>query len=202
MNKFKHVLSVAALGLAAFSNSAQAAVQTWNFAYAGFYFTAEVPWWDTPPASEFRPDLRISGSFSGEDLNHDGLLVHGELTSVRTLGYDFKACESDDRPYTSCGVGRDFNFRIADKHLTMNVGSYSYDEAVSWSISFSTATGYSQGTTYPNHSVSENWHVTDRTLVAIDAVPAPVPEPETYAMMGIGLAALGLLTRRRQAAKA
>lgn len=34
--------------------------------------------------------------------------------------------------------------------------------------------------------------------ITFDALAAPVPEPETYAMMFAGLAALGLLLRRRR----
>ena len=51
-------------------------------------------------------------------------------------------------------------------------------------------------------AVTPQWAVTNTATYAGHVVAAPTPEPETYAMLALGLAGVGFASRRRQAAPA
>jgi len=68
---------------------------SWTFSYTGFY---------DQDAGAFRPELALSGSFSGSDADGDGLLEHGELATLLIGGTDYVACRSASNASYSCGA--------------------------------------------------------------------------------------------------
>lgn len=56
---------------------------------------------------------------------------------------------------------------------------------------------YAHGTAYTSNTASSLWDFNFRTYSSSTYVAAPVPEPETYAMLLGGLGLLGFLARRR-----
>jgi hypothetical protein len=66
----------------------------------------------------------------------------------------------------------------------------------SWAWGFSLWFGYQGG--YPDSYGQRAWAVHDGDVGSLTAVTAPVPEPETYALMLAGLGAVGIVRRRRR----
>lgn len=76
----KHLLSATALLLGSALAHAQSA--HWTITYTGFY---------DHEAAVFLPDMQISGSFTGTDLDADGVLELGELNSLAIGSMDYIA---------------------------------------------------------------------------------------------------------------
>jgi PEP-CTERM motif len=169
----RKIVSVAVLAAAAGAVHAEAT--TWTFAYQGFFDeTNEV----------FDPRIKISGSFTAEDLDHDGTIRVDELTQFKVWGDDFLTW---DCQYTSgfhCYIN-EFTYRL-DGKLDFNTENYYLDEfssgagnriktgdqAVDW--------GYGA---FGRRDTVYRW--TNQTVFTIS--PPPVPEPSTYAMLGAGM---------------
>lgn len=181
--------------LTALATATPVQAQSWNFSYTGFqYVYQDNP--DFPPISEYRPDLNVSGTFTGQDSNHDGVISHDELTSLVVSGYDYKACEAGSNTWWHCGVEDNFRFQIDNRSLTMSAGENGHDpEGWVWGGSgFSTAQGYYNYRSMPGSSLSEAWKITPNTAHWV----AAVPEANTWAMLMAGLGALGFIARRRR----
>lgn len=174
--------------------AAPAQAQSWNFSYTGFQFVYSDNG-DTQ-LSEFRPNLNVSGNFSAQDLNHDGVISHDELTSLVVQGYDYKACEAGSNTWWHCGVDANFHFQIDNRNLTMSVGQGGSDPEgwVGGWQGFATGQGYYNYSYRPGQSTSENWNITANTAHWV----AAVPEADTWAMLLAGLGVLGFIARRRR----
>lgn len=178
-----------AMALAITSLSAQADPQTWYFKYTGLYFYEQ---------SRFIADLAVGGQFSGEDLNHDGLLSHDELSSLQLFNYDYIGCEPWNNEYWRCGVGQNFSFNLSNKTLQMQAGSSGRDPEgwVGHSFGVSSTYGYHSDYYTPNRSFTEHWQITPQTQFTVTSVP----EASTWGMLLAGLGGLGLIARRRRQA--
>lgn len=127
-----------------------------------------------------------SGQFSGSDANTDGLLTINELSA-------FTYTPGDPR----YGWTASLNLASLNNFGTYNIAAnnWSADSYVGgdWqtNVYLYGVSGGSPVVIAPHYGVTTS-------VVAT----APVPEPETYAMMLAGLGALGWMGRRRQAKKA
>jgi hypothetical protein len=106
----KLLLSAGALLLSCAATHVQAtpAPISWTFSYTGFY---------DQDARAFRPELALSGSFSGSDADGDGLLERDELATLRIGDTDYVACRAASNASYSCG---------ADSFLFSPVGGLSF----------------------------------------------------------------------------
>jgi hypothetical protein len=178
---YKRLLSSAALALA-FAVPVHA--QTlWEFSYTGF-----------SDGQTFHPDYQMSGSFLGDDANHDGVLQQSELQSFIWGGIGF-AVNGDHY----CG----------SMQCELNNFSYSLDGRLDFSTAWSYSDGhsYSAGSTIAgNYTSSGGWagdgpvvmnnlYWTEQTRFEI--TPPPVPEPGSAAMLGVGLLGMAGLRRLR-----
>lgn len=181
--------------------TAQCAPTTWDFSYTGFFVTRDyrggAPAYDSSYSEGFEADARVSGSFSGQDGDGNGIIDIGELIGFRVQDMSFFPCDEDPGPYGRCGL-RSFSYSPGGE-LRFSGGRSSYDEFSSgWSGSVTSGVGardYSYGHVYESTTV---WYWTDQTR--FDIVQLPVPEPASGAMAAAGLALLAGL--RRQKAKA
>jgi hypothetical protein len=110
----KHHLT--AIALLAGSAFAHAQTAHWTFTYTGFY---------DQEAAIFLPDAQISGSFTGIDLDADGVLEIGELSSLTIGSMDYVACAASSNPYYHCGADS-FVFST-EKGLSFSLGEYGSD---------------------------------------------------------------------------
>lgn len=163
---------------------AQAQSIYWTFSYTGFLHRE---------AGVFLPDQVLSGSFSGNDADGDGVLELPELATLLVGGTDYVACAAGSNDYYYCGVDR-FSFS-APTGLSFSLGSYGSDPEglvgggrLIESGSLDYTWQFSPGNTYERSLV---W--TDDTLLQL----APVPEPGMWAMLGLGLGGIALRMRRR-----
>lgn len=178
----KKILPV--LLLAAASSCAQA--ETWTFTYQGFHHSGA-----------FDPDYRLQGSFTGLDHDSNGVIDLVELTVMEVEGGD----------YIGPGNGSGVEYYL---------DSFSY--ALTGALQFSTRYYYSDGIlrlagsiisgdrirVESNHTGTgedflRNYYWTDQTTFAIS--PPPVPEPSTYAMLGLGALLVGARLRVKRAAR-
>lgn len=120
----------------------------------------------------------------GTVLVKDGVVVNLErLVTLATI--DFLAAGGDGYPFAQAGV--DFDNAV---------NSVTYQEALLAYITASTADGGLGGQILASRYGIEN--PLDRQGRLIDlAIAAPVPEPETYAMLLAGLGLVGFMARRR-----
>lgn len=174
--------------LAATCLTAQAE-QKWSFTYTGFY---------DGEAGIALPDQKLSGTFTGSDKNHDGYLELTELSSLRIDGEyeDFIQCSQSVNPYYSCGTST-FTYRLGHG-LAFSLGWKATtppdlgDDVKGRSI----FTGYVDYThnQHEGEYTARHLYWTEGTQ---QMVIGPVPEPSTYAMLGLGLLGLALRARRR-----
>jgi hypothetical protein len=163
---------------------ASAAPTTWQFTITGLQYHSNF--------DDETGERSLVGSFTGEDLNHDGLLYRGELTrfvlgvqylpSVGSLTDDLN-CDPDmaDCTYWSHLDRFSYNMKTgwlgaqgASSHNDFLFGNYvrAWDRGRSW-----------------------EWDWTPETQIQI--VPSPVPEPASVGLLAAGVGALGWRLRRR-----
>jgi hypothetical protein len=185
-------------GLLALCGSVAHAVPTqWSFTYTGFFSEEQ---------GAFMSDRSLSGTFSGTDANHDGMLSAGELTSLSIGHFDYIQCRSDE--FLTCGT-KAFQFRLpgaapaalalgaADPALSFELGFDARDPEWFVGAGRTIKTGHSDYSFRrdPGSFVQETWSWRDETLLSI----TPVPEPSTWVLLGAGLLALGAAARRKAA---
>ncbi|WP_229413605.1 PEP-CTERM sorting domain-containing protein [Massilia violaceinigra] len=176
--------------------SSHAEVQGFDWAYTGF-----LPSWGSetnpePKYGEFNPDHVLKGRFFAEDRDLNGVFSAAEVTSFTIYGESFMNCTGVRR----CGLS-EFSFTPGGA-----LSFYAYDsvEYGVWREGWSrTSRGFEAGrrfyTSYESDwSVGrvQDYGVTAQTKFAISAVP----EPQTWLMMGAGIALLGAAKRRSRKA--
>lgn len=184
---FKKILCAGLL--ASTSLFAHAAVQSWTFSYAGFYDQENMM---------FDATRELSGSFLGEDLNRDGVLNKSELTYLTIGGVDFIECAKFSSPYYQCGAdqfsykdGGALNFAVSSSGRDPEGLIYDGHAIIAGDID-------STFSSRPGNDWSKTLRWTAETKFSITNT-SPVPEPSTYAMLGLGLLGLaGLQSRRRR----
>ncbi|WP_020653242.1 PEP-CTERM sorting domain-containing protein [Massilia niastensis] len=182
-------------GLALSCAAASGAPATWTFTYTGFYDVEE---------QAFDPAAILAGAFTGEDLDSDGVLELGEVSSLLVqplnLPSSMIGCAYAYPYFQSCALDR-FRYSAAEgldfagfvELLDENNGAYGridVDSGESWlSRTGSVRTG---------SSFQETWQWTPQTAVTIVST---IPEPAQASMLALGLAGLaaGALLRRRRA---
>ena len=187
----KHLFTATALLLGSALAHAQSA--HWTFSYTGFY---------DQEAAVFLPDVQIAGSFTGADLDGDGLLEREELNSLTIGSMDYVACAAGSNAYYHCGADS-FTFS-PERGLSFSLGEYGGDPeglnsgghlVESGKLSYDyQITPYS---TFEHHLV---W--TENTVLnMVSASPVtPVPEAPAWAMLAAGLGAVALWRRRTRPA--
>jgi len=178
---------IAAAVLAASAACAHAA--DWNFSYTGFYHQEAATW---------LPDRIITGRFSGEDSNHDGVISLGELTALDVFGQDyFDGCQSMNDYYNRCEL-----YALSYKptgQLEISASEWGTDEAFSgWGGGITTgssAYSYTYGM-FGDYRTTLLW--TGATAFAITPAPLPVPEPSEATLLIMGLLTLAGYRRSRK----
>ncbi|UGQ47404.1 PEP-CTERM sorting domain-containing protein [Massilia endophytica] len=158
----------------AFLTAGMAHAETRRFTYLGF---------ETGPDRVFNGGASLSGSFTGEDVNHNGVIEAGELTDFRLGGfYNFTGCDGWS---LTCEI-KQFSF-TQDGELSFNVERVQHDDMFPWYIEWE-----SNGRYYLS-SQRREWYWTPQTRLGVSAVP----EPATLSMLGLGLGVLLMRGRRR-----
>lgn len=178
----KKLLLLPGLLLALGSGAAHAT--TWTFTYQGF-----------EREGAFDPDYRLTGSFTASDLDQDNVIELHELTSLlldgrvyvgRDNGSGIKYTAKTFR-YTLTG-----NLQFSTNYLYRDEALRLYGETFSGDYILETSSHYFTGEGY--------WHMmrwTDATTFTISPAPA-VPEPASFAMLGVGTLLLGARQWRRR----
>lgn len=165
------------LALASLLAPAARAQTTWSFSYTGF-----------ESGGVFDPKRSLSGFFSGEDSDGDGILAQAELTRFYLDFLDY-----DPRERTYCGGGgfycevNNFSYSL-DGRLAFEA-EWLYSDEAARSVFYVTAGEAMESGGYVGNGGSSwtTWRWTDQTRFAIS--PPPVPEPGQYAMLAAGLLA-------------
>lgn len=176
------------------TGAAASAANTWQFSYVGFL--DEENW-------TFAENHTISGSFTGNDANSDGVLDLGEISQFVLDGTDYMACATGS-PFNYCGTDR-FRYELGGK-LDFSAGTASSDPEGFNGGGYVVRAGietYSYRFTPYSESRSGGYLWTDETKFSITSlssggVTPAVPEPGTWAMILTGLALVGGVARRRK----
>jgi hypothetical protein len=178
--------NIAACLLSMYAGVSFAAPETWQFTYTGFFDQL---------AGRFITDHVQRGEFTGEDINHDGIIDTGELTSIIIDGgQNYKTCGGTESPYYVCGVGP-FSFTPGGE-LSFSVGEEFQDRPRLHAAGHRVDTGdrawsytIEEGLFVP----SQFYRWTPATTLQVSLVPEPAP----YAMLVPGLVAAMIFKARR-----
>lgn len=157
----------------------------WTFRYTGFY---------DREAAQFLPEMTLSGAFVGNDVDGDGILDRGELTSLTIGTMDYVACAANSNATYHCGTDS-FQFS-PDSGLSFSVGEYGADPEGWVGAGHIVTTGDSVYDYQFKPNASAEHHLDWTPATSLNMLSA-VPEPASYAMLAAGLAAIGLVRRRR-----
>jgi hypothetical protein len=183
----RKALALLALSAAMSVAHADIGLQTWDFEYKGANEVG-IGW---------NPAWIMAGSFAGRDLNNDGQLDLGELSSFTLRGREFYPCRQTE--YTRCGMNE---FLLnAGGNLRFQATRRSSDPE-GWYGSFESYSSF--GGEYldyynPAQNFVTDYRITDDTIVNVIQVSGPgmppaVPEPAGPFMFAAGLALLGVVS--------
>lgn len=194
----RSILLAAALAGAAWT--AHAEPTTWQFTYTGFLAVFDETTLDgSTHREEFRPDIEITGSFTGADGNGDGVIALSELSGFTLRGTDYFACMAEPSPYSRCAIDS-FSYALtgALDFTTRTSGNDEY--YTSWDGSVVSGQRAQDGA-YRHSPWGADRRDSVQTLYWTDATrfgiaPAPVPEPASGMLAAAGLILLAGLRRR------
>ena len=186
-NMNKTALLGAALLLGA--SIAHANPSRWNFEYRGFYGNGS-----------FLPDVTVSGTIAGEDLDHDGVIVESELSSLwidmRLWSGDFAACDTWGDVDHHCRLDA-FSFDPGNDTLSLSTRWLDvYPARLEYnSETFVSGVRYeSVANVAHDYWVDNHYAFGAGTTLTITPL-SPVPEPHAWLMLAGGV--LALAARRR-----
>jgi hypothetical protein len=159
--------------------------ETWHFAYQGFHDSA---------TGSFDGTRLLTGSFTGADGDHDGIVGRGEITALVLGGMDYVACQGDSNEYYHCGTDA-FSYTPGGA-LYFSAGVWGSDPE-GWVGSGHTYIAGDREYEYRFHLDEWEDHTyrwTPQTTFAI----SPAPEPGAWALLPPGLAILRLAAARRR----
>ena len=182
----KFLLAAACAAFVSSSALAQQAPSTWTFNYTDFVER------DTGQAAPYA----LGGSFSGSDLDQDGVLGLSELVSLEIFGRDFLGCAPSFEGMESYCNATGFSYRIG-AGLDFDLRRTDIESAPPSGWIYHAIAGDQVELTHVGHrgAVSSTFYLwTPQTQLLI---AGPVPEPSTPAMLALGVGMLGLLDRLR-----
>ena len=189
-------LPLAAVAAVVMSPVAFAAPQTYQFTIGPI----------TTPA-DWNPEFTLTGYFTGEDLNADGMLVTDELTMLKVV---------DNFVYPS-SAGSHVLYLAPREFLGGPSGTEVYSAL--WDFQYTLPTATQAGSLDQLHGWGGRWYKDNFDinwaqrsagsqensrgytwdLSRATASVSPVPEPGTWALMALGLAGLAVGRRRASA---
>ncbi len=178
------MIAAFALVAASTTNLAHAEVETWVFQYRGFFHThVEGSEGYEERTAAWEPNSLTTGRFVAEDSNQDGSFSRNEVRSLWLDGQEYLG-----------DIGQ-FNFSRTGG-LQFDAGKFFMgDDWLHWGKSeFDTTQGWRSEWHVHSWSTYDTFALTPQTTFTIFQ---PVPEPETYAMLGLGLLGLAGLRRLR-----
>jgi hypothetical protein len=176
--------------------SSQAAVQGFDWTYTGFlpsYSSENSP---APSYRPFDPNNVLQGRFYAEDLDNNGTFSRAEVTSFTIGGESFmgcagvRRCDLFDLSYTP---GSPLQFDAYDSTVFGVWGSGSWETTTNSYLAGKSFYAVYEREWSPVGGVIYRYKFTPETKFAI----SPVPEPQTWLMLGAGIALLGAVKRRR-----
>ncbi|OEZ52492.1 MULTISPECIES: PEP-CTERM sorting domain-containing protein [unclassified Duganella] len=184
----KMIVSGLLAASATLAHAETAAPSRWEFSWTGFQLSS---------VFQFQPDVTHGGTFGGVDANHNGAIELGELTELKIDGFDYATCGGE------CGVksfsysqGGGLNF-VAGK--TERWGTPPGPDWAIYTVEYNTDFGIEYESAQQMHHDWEGAYFTSETVKTITQL-TPVPEPESYAMLGAGLLLLAGVARSRKKA--
>jgi hypothetical protein len=169
-----------------FSTAVQADPSSWTFEYRGFY-----PW----NGPGFDPNVTLTGSFTGEDLNHNNIIERSELSALTAIGMEFVGCNGDRTIYHYCEV-KNFSFSPNGAlDFFAYFDDYRQEGHAETTIEISTGSHFLNQERNSHDYSGYYYFFAPQTRLSIQPM-TPVPEPGRYAMLAFGL--LGIAGWRRR----
>ena len=147
----------------------------------------------------WQPKRTLSGEFTGKDLNHDNVIDRSEVHRVRVIDASGNrsfgpCCDQRGGGFSDSSWLKSFSYNLRDSSLQFSAYSGYSDDV--FARGYNITTGESAIEYVQLDRIGVIW--SPETTLKVTSI---VPEPASYAMMGLGLLFLGTLQRRRKYGK-